>query len=79
LQRGRLEKIRTREPQCELHLPMPRNPRLLAVCEALLADPARRDALDRRAENGGREQPHLGPPVHKRTRRWQSASGPNLP
>jgi len=49
-----------------LHVPMPRGPRLLAVCEALLADPAR-GAMGARPLCGdsGREQPHLGPPVHQ--------------
>jgi AraC-like DNA-binding protein len=48
-----LEEIRARPPQRELHLPMPRDPRLSLICEALLAEPARPDGLDDWAEAAG--------------------------
>ncbi len=42
-----------RAPEVPLRLPLPRDPRLLTLCRALLADPARADTLDGWAEGAG--------------------------
>jgi len=40
-------------PRTPLHVPMPRNERLVRVCTAILRDPAQNDALDEWAESAG--------------------------
>ncbi len=47
-----LAEISRQVPQ-ELHLPMPRDPRLRGLCEALLAEPGRDDTLERWSESAG--------------------------
>ena len=42
-----------RAAEVPLRLPLPRDPRLLALCRSLLDDPARGDTLDRWAEGAG--------------------------
>jgi AraC-like DNA-binding protein len=47
-----LDEIRMLDAQ-PLHIPMPRDKRLLRVCEALLRDPARRDTLEEWSATAG--------------------------
>lgn len=54
-----LQEIAT-APQLSLVIPMPRDPRLLRVCNALLADPANRFTLDRWVDMAGASVRTLG-------------------
>ncbi len=47
-----LDELRQLDAQ-PLHIPVPAEPRLKAVCDALLADPGRNDTLDQWAESAG--------------------------
>jgi len=40
-------------PSAALHVPMPRHPQLLRICQAILRDPAQKDVLDDWAQQAG--------------------------